>query len=179
MPGLPLAGNAWKAASFRAVPCVSLTELVQGERMSGRDFDANLGRLFVRLPVGFLILFHVNSFLHGDPGIPLRVAAWGLPSFFAYVGAGLEGVGALMVIFGVYARLGGLMIGLFMLSALVMAHAGLMGQPNHFFMTGPAPAGPVNDHYMLESQMFYFFGAFAVFLLGGGRFGLNIGDRWN
>jgi putative oxidoreductase len=147
--------------------------------MSGKDFDENLGRLLVRLPVGILILFHVNSFLHGDPGIPSHVAAWGLPAFFAWIGVGMEGIGALLAILGIYARVGGLLIGLFMLAAFVMAHAGLMGQPNHFFMTGPAPAGPVNDHYMLESQMFYFLGGFAVFLLGAGRFGANIGGRWN
>lgn len=139
----------------------------------------DLGKLFVRLPVGILILFHVHSFLNGDPGIPTRVAAWGLPPSFAYIGAGMEGVGAILVILGVYARIGGLAIGTFMLLAIIMAHSGLMGQPNHLFMVGPAPAGPAPDHYFLEAQTFYLFGAFAVFLLGPGKFGLNIGGRWN
>ena len=122
----------------------------------------NLGRLLVRLPVGFLILFHVNSFIHGDPGMPMRVAAWGLPSFFAYIGASMEGIGAILVILGVYARVGGLLIGIFMVAAIIMAHSGFMGQPLHLFMTGPAPAGDVNDHYFLETQTFYLLGGFAV-----------------
>jgi hypothetical protein len=42
--------------------------------------------------------------------------------------------GGLGLILGVYARLGGFALAVFMMMALFMAHSGLMGSQNHWFM---------------------------------------------
>ena len=67
-------------------------------------------------------------------------------------------------------------VGLFMIAALVLAHSGLNGAPNHLFSVGQNAANTHWDHYLLEVQMFYLLGAFAVYLLGGGRYSL-VGDK--
>ena len=143
----------------------------------------DLGKLFLRLPVGLLLLLHAYGFLRGDPGIPNAVAAWGLPGFVAWLAFLLEVAGSLMVILGVFTRAGGLAIAIFMLAAIVMYHImtveGLPGSGNHLFQMGMNPAGTHFDKYYLETQTFFLFNALAVALLGQGRYGLGIGGRWN
>jgi putative oxidoreductase len=141
--------------------------------------NEDLGKLIVRVTVGVLISFHALSFATGDFGMMARVSAWGLPAQLAWVAFVMEFGGALMVIFGIYARLGGLLIGIFMVSAIILAHLGLHGSQNHLFAVGQNANGTHWDHYALETQMFYLLGGFAIYLLGAGRYGLNIGGGWN
>jgi putative oxidoreductase len=112
-------------------------------------------------------------------GVPNNLVRWGLPPDLKWLGFIAEFGGGLMMVLGAYARLGGLLVGVFMVIAVGMAHSGLMGSQNHWFMVANNPAGNHWDHYFLETQFFYLFGAFAVFLLGAGKYGLNIGGRWN
>jgi putative oxidoreductase len=122
-------------------------------------YDA-LGKLILRLTVGILILFHgLNKLLH--PGsiefISGMLSNWGLPSALAY-GVYLGEVAApLMIVFGVYARVGGLLVVANMLFALVLVHTG-----DIFMLTE-------HGGWALELQAFYLFGALAVALLGSGR----------
>jgi len=139
----------------------------------------DLGKLVVRLTVGILIVFHGLALATGDMGIPNNLVRWGLPAGLMWLGFLIEFGGGLMMILGVYARLGGFFLGLFMVVALIMAHVGLMGSQNHLFMVANNPAGNHWDHYFLETQMFYLLGGFAVALLGAGKYGLNIGGEWN
>lgn len=141
------------------------------------------GKLLIRLTVGLLLLFHAYGFSQGDPGIPSTVAAWGLPKFTAYVGFLLEVIGSVLVILGVYTRIGGWMITLYMVAALLMYHTGelegVYGSGSHFFMLGKNAAGTHFDKYFLEPQMFYLMNGLAVALLGRGRFGLGKSGRWD
>jgi len=139
----------------------------------------DLGKLVVRLVVGILIVFHGLALATGDMGIPNNLVRWGLPASLMWLGFLVEFGGGLMMILGAYARLGGLLLGIFMVIAIIMAHAGLMGSQNHLFLVANNPAGNHWDHYFLETQMFYLLGGFAVALLGAGRYGLNIGGKWN
>jgi putative oxidoreductase len=137
----------------------------------------DMGKLFLRMTVGVLLLFHAYAFLSGDPGIRYVVAAWGLPSFIAYVAFLLEAVGAVLVILGVFTEAGALAIVVFMAAGIVMFHSteiqGLRGSGNHLFMRGMNPAGTHYDKYFLETQVFYLFGALSVALLGAGRYGIG------
>lgn len=133
----------------------------------------------VRVTVGILIVFHGLALATGDAGIPNNLVRWGLPADLKWIGFLIEFGGGLAMIAGVYARLGGFLLGTFMLVALFMAHSGLMGAQNHWFMVANNPAGNHWDHYFLETQIFYLLSGFSVALLGAGRYGLNIGGNWN
>jgi len=80
-----------------------------------------------------------------------------------------EVVAPLLVIFGIYARIGGLLIVVHMLFALGLAHI----PDGHLTMIGQGGA------WALETQAFFLFGGLSIALFGSGRFGLNIGKCWN
>jgi putative oxidoreductase len=146
---------------------------------AAQSSSEDLGKLIVRLVVGILIVFHGLALATGDMGIPNNLARWHLPTELMWLGFLIEFGGGLMMVLGAYARLGGLLLGIFMVVAIIMAHAGLMGSQNHLFLVANNPAGNHWDHYFLETQMFYLLGGFAVALLGAGKYGLNIGGKWN
>ena len=119
------------------------------------------GKLVLRLTVGVLILFHgVSKLMHGGSigFITSALAGHGVPAFVAYGVFVGEDIAPLMLIAGVFARLGGLLVVTNMLFAIWLMH---MGQ---LFMVGE------HGGYQLELQMFYLFGGLAIFLLGSGRF---------
>jgi len=141
--------------------------------------NEDLGKLVIRITVGVLILFHAFALATGDTGIPNNLIRWGLPPALAWLGFLAEFGGGLAMVLGAYTRLGGLVVGVFMMIAIFMAHSGLMGAQNHLFMVANNPAGNHWDHYFLETQAFYLLGSFSVALLGAGKYGLNIGGSWN
>lgn len=119
------------------------------------------GKLVLRLTVGVLILFHgISKLMHGGSigFITTALAGYGLPGFIAYGVFVGEVIAPLMLIAGVFARLGGLLIVINMLFALGLMHLGQL------FSVGQ------HGGYQLELQMFYLFGGLAVFFLGSGRF---------
>ncbi|NOQ89078.1 MAG: DoxX family membrane protein [Gammaproteobacteria bacterium] len=128
--------------------------------MSLNSLNADTGRLIVRLSVGSLMLFHgVAKIMH--PGsldfIAGMLAGYGLPAVLAYGVYIGEVIAPLMVIVGYKARIGGLIIAVNMLFALVLAHTG------DFFS--------LSEHggWMVELQMFYLLSAVAVVFLGSGN----------
>jgi len=135
--------------------------------MSHSELD-HYGKLVLRLTVGILLLIHgiakVGSGVDWLDGMLMNA---GLPVFLkwgAYVG---EVVAPLLVIFGVYARVGGALIIVQILFAIGLAH------PASDFIT-------INrGSWALETQAFFLFGGLAIALFGSGRFGLNIGKCWN
>lgn len=128
--------------------------------MSLNSLDVDTGKLIVRLSVGGLMLFHgVAKIMH--PGsldfIGGMLAGYGLPAILAYGVYIGEVIAPLMVIVGYKARVGGLIMAVNMLFALVLAHTG------DFFS--------LSEHggWMIEIQMFYLLSAIAVVFLGSGR----------
>ncbi len=124
------------------------------------SLNADTGKLIVRLSVGGLMLFHgVAKIMH--PGsldfIGGMLAGYGLPAMLAYGVYIGEVLAPLMVIAGYQARIGGLIMAVNMLFALVLAHTG------DFFS--------LSEHggWMVELQMFYLLSALAVVFLGSGR----------
>lgn len=120
------------------------------------------GRLVVRLTVGILTLFHgVAKIVH--PGVldsiggRLAGLGIGLPEWMAYGVYLGEVIGPLLVIAGIYSRVGGLFIVVNMLFAVGLMHTGdLLSLSDH-------------GGWRLELQAFYLFGGLAVMLLGSGR----------
>lgn len=119
-----------------------------------------LGKLILRLTVGILMLFHgVSKIL--NPGsleyIGGQLTKTGLPSALAYGVYLGEVVAPLMIILGIYARFGGLLIVGNMIFAIVLAHAGEL-----FSLTK-------NGAWALELQGFYLLCGLAILFLGSGR----------
>jgi putative oxidoreductase len=131
--------------------------------MNTEDF----GKLVLRLTLGVLLLFHgTHKVLDGIQPIRDMVMAHGLPGLLAYGVYLGEVVGPILVIFGLFARVGGLLIVANMIVAVALAG------------TGSLFALDNQGGYALELEAFYLFGGLAVALLGAGRFGLG-GGRWN
>jgi putative oxidoreductase len=127
----------------------------------------DFGKLVLRLTLGVLLLFHgVHKVLDGIPDIKQMVAAHGLPDLLAngvYLG---EVVGPILVILGLFARVGGFLIAVNMIVAVLLAGMAHLLSLNAF------------GGYALELEAFYLFGGLAVMLLGAGRIGIG-GGRWN
>ena len=123
-----------------------------------------LGKLVVRLTVGVLMLFHgVAKVLH--PGsldfIGGALAGAGLPEALAYGVYVGEIIAPLMIILGIQARMGGLIIVINMVFAILLVHTGDL-----FSLTE-------HGGWRLELQGFYLFGGLAILLLGSGRLALR------
>ena len=123
-----------------------------------------LGKLVLRLSLGGLMLFHgVNKLLH--PGslnfIGGKLGAVGLPEQLAYAVYVGEILAPLLLIIGLFARVGGLLIVINMLFAIGLAHSGdLLSLSGH-------------GGWSLELQGWYLFAGLAVLLLGSGRLALR------
>ncbi len=128
------------------------------------SLDSNTGRLVLRLSVGGMMLFHgIAKVLH--PGsldfISGMLTGHGLPTFIAYGVYIGEILAPLMVVAGIHSRLGGLLIAVNMLFAIILAHSGdILSLSEH-------------GGWAIELQMFYFLSAVAVMFLGSGRFAVK------
>lgn len=125
----------------------------------------DVGKLILRLTTGGLILFHGVHKLFDISGtvewMGGTLAAHGLPSILAYGVFVGEVVAAIMLILGIYSRIGGLLVAVNMLFAFFLVHTATL------FTLGS------NGGWALELQGFYLFTGLAIFFLGGGRYVLK------
>ncbi len=129
----------------------------------------DLGKLVLRATLAILILFHgVSKLINGIDPIMGMVTKAGLPAglaFLVYVG---EVIAPLMILFGIWARLGAVIVAINMIVAVALAHS------TQLFTMGKTGG------WALELQGFFFFTALAVALLGAGRYSMaGISGRWN
>ena len=122
----------------------------------------DLGKLVLRLTLGILILMHgLAKITSGVDRIGGMLESVGLPaalSFGVYIG---EVLAPLLVILGLYARIGALLIVVNMLFAIVLVH-----MKDIFAITK-------TGGWALELQAFFLFTALAVALIGPGRYSVN------
>jgi putative oxidoreductase len=120
------------------------------------------GKLILRLTVGGLILFHGISKLLNPAGalgmISGMLSTMGLPVFIAYGVYIGEVLAPLLLIFGVFTRIGGLLVVGNMIFALMLAHASQI-----FTMSK-------TGGWAMELQGFYLFCGLAIYFLGSGKF---------
>lgn len=122
------------------------------------------GKLVLRLTVGILMLFHgVSKVLH--PGtldfIGGALTGAGLPAVLAYGVYLGEIIAPLMIILGVQARMGGLIVVINMVFAIFLVHTGDL-----FSLTE-------HGGWRLELQGFYLFCGLAIMFLGSGRMAIK------
>ena len=128
------------------------------------------GKLILRLTLGILILLHGLSKLMGGgvTGISVMLSSHGLPGFLAYGVYVGEIIAPVLLIIGVYTRLGALIIAINMVVAILLAHTGQLGSLSN------------NGGWALELQGMFLFTALALAFMGAGRFSLaGNGGRWN
>jgi putative oxidoreductase len=117
------------------------------------------GKLILRLVLGILVLLHGIAKLRGGvAGISVLLQAHGWPGALAYFSYFGEVVGPLLLIGGVYTRLGGAFIVINMLVAFALVHISQL------------TALTEQGGWKLELQGMYLFGALAVVFFGAGRF---------
>jgi putative oxidoreductase len=122
----------------------------------------DLGKLVLRLTLGVLLLFHgTHKILTGIGPIRDMVTAHHLPDFLAYFVYLGEVAAPVLIVIGLLTRLGGILVVINMLVAVLLAHMGMLFGTND--MGG----------YVLELQAFYLFSGLAVTLLGAGRFSIG------
>ncbi|NYT68484.1 DoxX family protein [Pusillimonas noertemannii] len=136
--------------------------------MSSTSCD-DLGRLIMRLALGIFILMHgLSKLFNGIGGIESMLNAHGLPAFFAwgaYIG---EVVAPVLLILGIYARLGALLVAINMVVAILLAHSHQL-----FMISG-------SGGWQLELQGMFLFTAIALICLGAGAYSLGgRNGRWN
>ena len=123
-----------------------------------------LGKLILRLTVGILMLFHgVHKLLNPSSldFISKQLVGIDLPQALAYGVYLGEIIAPLLIILGLFARFGGLLVFGNMIFAIVLAHSSQL-----FALT---------DHggLALELQIFFLLTGLAVFFLGSGRFAVK------
>jgi putative oxidoreductase len=123
------------------------------------------GKLVLRLTLGILILLHgIAKVMNPDAamgGISGMLAAKGLPAFVAYGAYVGEVLAPLMIIVGVFTRIGGLLVVVNMVFAFALAHSAQL------FTLGK------QGGWALELQGFYLFCGVAIYFLGSGRYAVK------
>ena len=124
-----------------------------------RCWSDDLGKLILRLSIGGLLLFHgVAKIMHGIDPIVAAVKGNNTPDFVAYGVYLGEVLGPILVIVGLWTRLGALMIAVNMIVAVALAHRGDLGSLT-----------PMSGGWALELEGLYFLGALAILFMGAGR----------
>ncbi|MGB3426041.1 MAG: DoxX family protein [Castellaniella sp.] len=136
--------------------------------MSSSAYD-DLGKLILRLSLGILILLHGLGKLDGGVSwIVGMLSQRGLPGFIAYGVYIGEIVAPVLIILGLFTRLGGLISILNMLFVFGLVHM------NELFTLGKSGG------WALELQGMFLFASIAVTLFGAGAYSLGgRNGRWN
>ena len=114
------------------------------------------------------MLFHgVFKLLNGLGPIKVMLGNHNISDFVAYGVYLGELVAPVLIIVGLFSRIGGLVIAINMLVAVLLVHTGAL-----------MALTPETGGYALELQAFYLIGGLVVALLGAGRFSLG-GGRLN
>ncbi|AXF75921.1 DoxX family protein [Erwinia tracheiphila] len=125
-----------------------------------RLFDRpDFGKLLLRLTLGGLLLFHGEfKVIHGTDWITALLKAHSIPGFVAwgaYIG---EVIAPVMLIIGLMTRPAAFVIAINLAFAILLVKTGAAWDRNSV------------GAWALESEAFYFFCAFAIMLLGPGKY---------
>jgi len=127
----------------------------------------DFGKLLLRLGLGGMLLFHgIYKLLNGLEPIKSALAAHNISDAVAYGVYLGDLVAPVLIILGLFSRIGGILIAFNMVVAVLLMH-----------MADIAVLSP-GGGYALEAQALYLVGALSIALLGAGRFSIG-GGRWN
>jgi putative oxidoreductase len=130
----------------------------------------DIGKLILRLTLGGLLLLHgFHKILDGVEPVRAMLADYHLPDFLIY-GVYIGEVAApVLIILGIFARIGALLVVVDLIVAIVLAR-----------MPELLKIDAQTGGYALEAETFFLFGSVAIALLGAGRYSLaDPSERWN
>ena len=127
-------------------------------------------KLVLRVTVSAMIMIRGYAVLTGEQAIRDTLTRWHLPTELAYASLFFEEIAPLMVILGVYARLGASAMVFWMVMAFALAHV----DTGHLLQLDANNVG-----WRVEGPFFFLTCSLCVALLGAGRYGLGIGGKWN
>jgi len=125
-------------------------------------FQSNdIAKLFLRLSVGVLILFHgIHKVIHGVGGVKAMLVNAGVPEFLAYGVYVGELIAPIFIILGLYARAASLVLAFNMLVAIFLAYGFSFSLSKYGGLT-------------FESPLLFFIMSILIFLLGSGKYSVN------
>jgi len=146
------------------------------KRFSGKRYplierfvnNGDIGRFFLRVPLGFLMFFHgINNFQHGYGLVEALLLKFKLPGYVSHGILVGQVLAPLLMVLGIYTRLVALTQGCVMVMAIYLVHSKDLFALNK------------NGGYALELQVLYLSGSLSVFFLGAGRFSFSkdLGQR--
>lgn len=125
----------------------------------------DLGKLIVRVMVSVLMLFHgVHKILNAAAtinGLKGLLASHGLPEFLVYGVYLGEVVGPILILLGVFSRIGGALVAINMLFAIGLVQLGAF--------TKLTDVGA----WAIQPDLFFLLSGLAVVFLGSGRYALR------
>lgn len=122
----------------------------------------DIGRLILRLVLGICVLLHgIAKLTGGVGGIAGMLGKAGLPGFLAYGVYVGEVIAPILLILGLYSRVGAWIIVINMLFAIGLVHTGELFGLNQ------------SGGWAIELQAMFLFTAVAIALIGPGRFAIN------
>lgn len=122
----------------------------------------DIGKLILRLCLGGLLILHgIAKLKTGVAWLEGSLAGAGLPSVLAYGVYVGELVAPVLIIVGLWSRVGAVLVMINMIFALVLVHTA------DFFALGGSGG------WALELQGFFFLTALALLFLGSGRFSVG------
>jgi putative oxidoreductase len=128
----------------------------------------DIGKLLLRLGLGGLLLFHgIYKLLNGLGPIKVMLTGHNISDAVAYGVYLGELVAPILIILGLFSRIGGLLVALDMVIAVLLVRSA------DILVLSPTTGG-----YALESEVLYLVAALSVALLGAGRFSVG-GGRLN
>src|SRR5258706_9116148 len=98
------------------------TLMTASDERAVADIREDLAKLVLRVTVGVLILLHTWAVINGELAIRDTLARWGMPIELAWTAVIFEGIAPVMVILGIYARVGAWMMVFWMVMAFLLAH---------------------------------------------------------
>ncbi len=144
---------------------------MSGARMGAMaDIREDAAKLILRVTVSVLILLHTWAVINGEQAIRDTLVRWDLPVGLAWSAVIFEGIAPIMVILGIYARIGAWMMTFWMVMAFLLAHI----DTGHIFQLAQNGVG-----WRVEGPFFFLACSLCVALLGAGRYGAGIGGKWN
>lgn len=134
------------------------------------DIREDAAKLILRVTLSVLILLHTWAVINGEQAIRDTLMRWDLPVGLAWSAVVFEGIAPVMVIVGIYARVGAWLMTFWMVMAFALAHI----DTGHIFQLAQNGVG-----WRVEGPFFFLACSLCVALLGAGRYGAGIGGRWN
>ena len=149
--------NEWNRPVSRDQSDYDITDVIRFQK-------ADVGIFLLRLSIGGLMLVHgMHKVLYGTEEVSEILTNVGIPNFFSFGVFMGEVLGPILVILGYKVRLGGFLIALNMLIAILLVHSSQLDEIN--------PMGG----WMIELNALYLLGAIAIMLLGAGRISISKG----